>query len=108
MRRIATSPLWRLLAEGYPLLVAAWFKRRWRLRTFFLAAFRRRLDWAASLRRAARVPPGRLVAQRCIMTGQCVLSSFTVRPNYSLSNVWTPCLLMSQWNGCRGMYRNPV
>ena len=50
----------------------AWSRHRWRLRSFFVVAFKSRLVCAASLRRTARVPPGRLVAQRCMKTGWCV------------------------------------
>ena len=67
-----------------------------------------RLYCAASLRRTARVPRRRLVAQRCMKTGQCVLSSLSVKPNCSLANAWTPCLLTNQWNGRRGMHKNPA
>ena len=48
------------------------------------------------------------LAQKCIKTGWCVLSSLSLRPNWSLENAWTPCLLTNQWNGRRGMHKKPV
>ena len=105
---VCNFPAVALLAAWSTLSAVVWSKCRWRLRSFFGAAFKRCLDCAASLRRTARVSPGRLVAQRCMKTGWCVLSSRSARPNWSLKNVWTPCVWMRQWNGRRGMRGNPV
>ena len=61
VRQSAAFPLrlYLLLAVWYASWVVAWSQRRWRLRSFFVVASKSRLDCAASLRRAARVPPRR-------------------------------------------------